>query len=455
MKISANFIFAFIVVFFFIRNMLIPMAFDDYVYAFIWNGTFAQGLSSLERVSSITDVFISQWTHYFTWGGRIISHAFVQFFIMIGKEYFNVVNTLVFAILIWLINKISTNTNHFEKINLMWIFLGLWACTAQFAFTTLWLSGACNYMWMTVLQLLFLLPYVNALRNNKRINEGRKLWIIPLGVIAGWTNEAGGLAVIGMTFLIMIVLYHQRRLEYWHKLGLAALIFGSVMLIASPGNMTRMAMNHPDFHWNVALLIHYLRTSFYEILSKNFILYLPTIYYFLKRRYGKWSANDMLIVIFALGGLAVPTVMLASPEFFSHVGFPSTVFFTISSTIALNEIFSQKLYPKLTNIKIRIVKFCAMALIGVCTFTMLLCIYSDFSIYRQIQSQFAYVMEHKNDDCIYVQKLKYSHKCEKILGTRIPAYQLKHIGGVVKDTHHYYNEVFCKYYGLNKISAIE
>ena len=98
MKTSTRIIFIFIVIFFLIRNMLIPMAFDDYVYAFIWNGTFSQGLSDLERVNSLYDVFISQWTHYFTWGGRIISHTFVQFFIMIGKEYFNVANTLVFVI---------------------------------------------------------------------------------------------------------------------------------------------------------------------------------------------------------------------------------------------------------------------------------------------------------------------------------------------------------------------
>ena len=453
MKNSTKIIFIFIVTFFLIRNMLIPMAFDDYVYAFIWNGTFSQGLSSLERVNSLYDVFISQWTHYFTWGGRIISHTFVQFFIMIGKEYFNIANTFIFVILLWLINKIGTNDKTFTTFNLVWIFLGIWVCTAQLAFTTIWLSGTCNYMWMTVLQLAFLLPYINALRNNKNINNSRKLWIIPLGIIAGWTNEAGSIATIVMTFIIVIALYQQRRIEKWHKFGLAALIVGCVLLIAAPGNMVRMNMNHPGFHWNLELIINYLHGSFYEILIKNFVLYVPIAYYFLRRGYEKWSANDSLILTFALGGLTVPTVMLVSPEFFSHVGFPSTIFFTISSTIAINEIYRKKLYMKLSNFMLSIIKYVSFTLVGACVLSMLLCIYSDVSIYRQVQSQFAYVMEHKNDDCIYVKPLKYSRKCEKILGMRIPAYQLKHIGGVVKDTKHYYNEVFCKYYGLNKISA--
>ena len=445
MKISVNLILTFIIAFTFIRNMLIPIAFDDYVYAFMWYETdFIKALPSSERIASIQDIIISQWNHYFTWGGRVISHFFVQFFMFIGKEYFNIINTMMFVLLIWLINKISSGSNTFEKFNLIFIFIAIWICTAQLTFTTLWLSGTCNYMWMTIFQLIFLLPYISALRNNK---HQKSFWIIPFGLIAGWSNEAGSLATVTMTLFILYFLKHQNKLEFWQIAGAITLILGCAILFAAPGNIARLHFSQPNFHWSVNLIIDYLKGPFFEILSKNFILILSIVYYFLKRKRTNFSINDVLIATFSLGGLIVPIVMLGSPQFLSHVGFSSTIFFIIASLMALEQV---AYYPKIFKIMANIILIAS-------SMTLLLCLYSDISIYKQMQTQFKMIDEHKNDECIYVSKLKYPKICEKVLGMRIPAYQLKYIGGIVPDEnsfYSYYNLAFCKCYGLKNISTI-
>ena len=120
----------------------------------------------------------------------------------------------MFVLLIWLINKISSGSNTFKKFNLIFIFIAIWICTAQLTFTTLWLSGTCNYMWMTIFQLMFLLPYISALRNNK---HQKSFWIIPFGLIAGWSNEAGSLATVTMTLVILYFLKHFLNLVFHPK----------------------------------------------------------------------------------------------------------------------------------------------------------------------------------------------------------------------------------------------
>ena len=86
---------------FLVRNFMLPMVSDDIPYAFIWDGAdrgnLLDGVGPRERITSFGDIIISQWSHYFTWGGRILGIGLTQLFAWQGKELFNVFNTLVFG----------------------------------------------------------------------------------------------------------------------------------------------------------------------------------------------------------------------------------------------------------------------------------------------------------------------------------------------------------------------
>ena len=66
------------------RNILMPMVGDDYSYAFIWDGANAgnlmDGIGPRQKITSLADIAASQWSHYFTWGGRVPALFAVQFF---------------------------------------------------------------------------------------------------------------------------------------------------------------------------------------------------------------------------------------------------------------------------------------------------------------------------------------------------------------------------------------
>ena len=144
---------------------------DDYVYAFIWPG---QPMSiplpdTAERVSCLSDILISQWKHYLTWGGRTPAHILVQFFVWQGKPLFNFVNALVSLLLVleiyWLSNRGVVSIDKLKIGHCVGIVLLLWALTPVFTDVFLWLSGTCNYLWMTVFLLGFLIPYVKKFYN--------------------------------------------------------------------------------------------------------------------------------------------------------------------------------------------------------------------------------------------------------------------------------------------------
>ena len=156
-----------IYVFFYIFNLFTPLSFgDDYVYSFIWQGhsIYEPLTEPVIRVSSLRDLILSQWEHYFTWSGRVISHLLAQLFLWVGKERFNYFNAFVATMLIveisWCIDK-GRISNKFSFRTLCWVFFAVWAFVPGIGGTFFWLTGACNYLCTTTILLGFSLPYVH------------------------------------------------------------------------------------------------------------------------------------------------------------------------------------------------------------------------------------------------------------------------------------------------------
>ena len=77
-----------------ILNFLTPLLADDYSYSL--------NLSE-KRISSIIDIFDYQVWHYFNWGGRTVAHTLAQIFLVFPKAVFNILNSFIYTVLIYLI----------------------------------------------------------------------------------------------------------------------------------------------------------------------------------------------------------------------------------------------------------------------------------------------------------------------------------------------------------------
>ena len=205
MKISSIILSTILIfIFFYIFNLYTPLYADDYSYSV--------SFLTQKRITCIYDIFISQIAHYQTMNGRSITHFLAQLFLYLGKPTFNIINSFVFILLIYLIYFHSYGT--FKNFKISWFLLInfiLWALTPAFGQSFLWLTGSSNYMYGIFIILIFLIPYRISLNdnyikqnNNLIIDIIKNIVCLFAGFIAGWTNENTGVALIFIIFLILI-----------------------------------------------------------------------------------------------------------------------------------------------------------------------------------------------------------------------------------------------------------
>ncbi|MBR5914083.1 MAG: hypothetical protein IKZ58_06965 [Selenomonadaceae bacterium] len=443
---------------FFIINILTPFIADDITYAFIWDGENVNVSNEFQRIESFTDILISQWSHYFTWGGRTIAHIIVQFFAWVGKIYFNVLNVFVFCVAVLLIFKIGTGLNlrDMNKKFLLFILFGMYLLTPDFVFTEVWMTGAINYLWMTTLELLFLLPFALKYHNkNFWINPPK--WSLPAmvvtGLIAGWSIEPGASITMLVTFLFVITFWREKSLQSWMTIGFIFLTLGFLLLIFAPGNMERLlTANIINTSYNsLEAIIFKFKTGFLPILLRESILFLPILYYLFHKR--QIDNTTKFIVTFMAASIIILFVMLFIPFFPERAGFPATIFLLISSTAALKEILPdvEKIYKH--N---RFFKFATKILIVLSIFHLSACTYVYAVMYMQLQERWEVINANRNAEEIIVSRLVLPSWSEDIVGNRTWTNLI--IFGDADISPQFEggrNRIFAQYYGLKKIRIAE
>lgn len=141
-KYSKICLYTFIIVFFiliFILNRLYPLFADDWSYSFVYGGN--------ERVKNIKDIFISQYRHYFMWGGRTIVHLIAQFLLFIPPWIADTINSIAYIVFTFVIYKI-VRIGETKESPLLFILIQLllWFLLPAFGEDFLWITGSANYL---------------------------------------------------------------------------------------------------------------------------------------------------------------------------------------------------------------------------------------------------------------------------------------------------------------------
>lgn len=463
-RLSWQAIFAAFLAVFFLRNVLVPFAADDYSYMFIWDGAGNGNLldsidpNRLHRVESLGDIFISQWQHYFTWGGRTIAHTFAQFFIWQGDALFNVANTFVFAAMVLLLFKVGTGLplREMNKSYLLFILAAIYFCAPSLFLTTVWLTGSCNYLWMCTLEILFLLPFALTYRRKKIVPCF--LFLIPfIALIAGWSIEPGAAATVFVTLLFALHFKREKNFRPWMKIVLIFLTLGFMILMFAPGNLHRLALISglsgnefmtPDDTWSLQTFERNFAEGFLPTFLREMILFVPIIFYFVKARTSPEVSR--FILMFAAGSMLILAFMMFSPMFPERAGFPSTIFLLVASLAALKEIL-----PDVKNFcrrRIKIMTFAASIFAVYWSLSLLGCLYVEYDFRCQVEERYKIVAEHRNDDVVVVPPIKLPPWSETFLGSRTWDEFTLVEGGDLKPA--YFNNrniTFARRHGLKKI----
>lgn len=341
-----------VLIFFFmlILNMLTPLLSDDYFVAFVWpEGLVINGAlpEDTRKISSFSDVFDSLKSYYYIWGGRIPGQSFITIFSWWGKGIFNFVNAFMAVLLVaeiyWITHegKISLD---FDPSKVIWIFFALWSFNAAFVDTFLWLSGSCDYLWLMVLILTFLLPYVQDYYNpevhgQKTLTFSSGMFL--LGLVAGCSRE-NAICWLALILLYWLFLCHKEfNLQPWKISGFIGLCIGYAVLIFSPGSLTRLTLLNKvtEAKSFISLPMGPKLTEVILILTFHLFLWYFIVNFFL--RYKKalssiqvnikkyWSLTKVSALIAFCSGLLMSLI----PCVGSRNSFVSLIFLIIAATL--------------------------------------------------------------------------------------------------------------------------
>lgn len=206
---------------------------DDYLYKFAWINK--DSMQSSYRINTIGDVISSQYYHYLYQNGRFVPHFILQIFDgVLGKGLFNVLNSFVFCLLIWMINKIGKRE---IRVSLLLLSIGLvFFLTPLFKETVLWFAGSVNYLWSFVFALLFV--FICKYVWNKPINDRIVVWS-PLAIFLGWVNEGATIPIcFSLGFLMLVSL--KKSLKSAILPFAIFFVVGVALTVFAPSTFNRM-----------------------------------------------------------------------------------------------------------------------------------------------------------------------------------------------------------------------
>ena len=183
----------------FVLTELTPLVADDFNYAFYW--------AYPVRVDSLRLLIRSLGVHRRRTNGRVFSHFFVSLFMMLPRWVFSFANAIIAVLFAYTcycffcrkeVNKPITAT--------AFIFILLWICMPVYGQVFLWLDGACNYFWGTVLAWMVIcrvlwLEEQNSCKN-KNLKAGATL---PFAFAAGAWSEHISFSMLVIVALLLIV----------------------------------------------------------------------------------------------------------------------------------------------------------------------------------------------------------------------------------------------------------
>lgn len=268
----------------FFANRFVHFQMDD-----DWYATF---LYKDEKIKNIFDIFKAQKWHYMNWGGRSITHTILQLVLLSGELVADIINTLMVVVTGIIITAMSETMTRLkrsfpERIVSVTIVMGLLVgLNPNWHMSLFWQSGACNYLYITVFILLFIWVYMREIPydcfGSKEPLFGVGLWIIPLGLIAGWSNENMG--PVAFIFSVMAILYVKKvghNVEGWMITGSVCSFIGSASCILAPGNIVRNAeIATKDTHgiwWKIYERLFYEGKASFEYLAMAVILLIVSV----------------------------------------------------------------------------------------------------------------------------------------------------------------------------------
>ena len=234
-KYSLFILFIIIFIFWFLFTHITKHEFDDITYQYFT-------YDSTKRITNIKDIIDSQYYMYFTLSGRAIVNSLTQFFLMYDKVFFDIANSIVFAVTIFLIYSFRKNKEN-NLLLATFIFLSFWFFCGDLYRSFIWESASFNYGWQVMFSLLFIKPYFVGYDKNKSIDSNVFVCMLYLiySFFAGWGHEViSPVVILAVFFYLIYKIKNNLNISKFEIIGFTGYCLGTAFLLFAPGNFKRL-----------------------------------------------------------------------------------------------------------------------------------------------------------------------------------------------------------------------
>ena len=302
----------------YLTHRRVPFMMDD-----IWYSTM---LSEDPPIRTFGDIVKSQIWHYKNWGGRSMTHGILQLTLLTGEQIADILNIIFTLLLSGSICLVARQKHLGAFFGAKAMVLGL---NANWKMSMFWQAGAANYLYITVFILLFVFCYLREVGEDTTVSPlpGIVFWILPLGILAGWSNEKMGPAVWLLSVAVILTTAKKKsRIPCWMLLGSISCLLGSIMVIVAPGNFVRSSQA-PDreygFLWRLFMRCYAEGKATMEYLFPTLLVLAAVLLVgkcTLKIPIGRQNIYLLLLALLSWGA------MVLSPHYPDRASFGTMVF---------------------------------------------------------------------------------------------------------------------------------
>ena len=455
----------------YLKNRMIPKYADDYAFSFIWDGkhhgNLAYGDQKYRRVRNLKDLVRSQISHYFTWSGRTVAETMNQLVLMKDdKKTYDILNTAAILLQILLCAAAGRGSNKKGLLPASLAALlagGYWFGAPYNVHTVFWTTGAANYSWPGLFQSAFLLPYSYSFRGIE--HKGNAALMAVLGLLAGWTNEAGGTVSLLLSSLCCFHAKKKGKMAAWMAAGSAGALVGYTLLMLAPGNYRRFQIekeysdimpedfnglgNVPaEYVYTGRMFLSHFVNGFIPVIIRQLPLKLPVLICMLQKE-GCSKETLRYLACLETASFGVPLLLMLSPEYPVRAAYVSVLFSMTSAACAFESLLPDSLKKWEGTGK-------AIAFFGTAAFMInyISSLIADADLHCEIDDQIRTLLESdRNEDALIIPNVAVSDFWSYLAGDRSLKDDLLQATWLDRNPQDPYNKAVAAYYGTGSFSV--
>jgi hypothetical protein len=412
------------------------------------------------------DLAKSQLSHYLTWSGRTVAETMNQLVLMKDdKKTYDRLNTVSILMQLLFCAAGAKGKKDGKGISASLAFLlatGYWFCVPYNVHTVFWTTGAANYSWPGLIQSAFLLPYGNSCHEADHRQSAPLMAL--LGLLAGWSNEAGGAVAVLLSSVRYIAARKKSEHTAWMAAGVAGACAGYALLMLAPGNFRRYQLEKeysdimpeefnglgnvpPQYVYTGKMFASHFKNGFLPVILRQLPLQLPVLLYLMQQDHGTKDDRRYLASL-ELAAFGVPVLLMLSPEYPVRAAYVSSLLSLTASAYAW-----ERITPETLKKWERPVKAVAVMTAGAFAVNYISSLIADADLYCEIEGQIETLREHREDPDVSVQNVAVSDFWSYLAGDRSLKDDMLQATWLDANPEDPYNKAVAAYYGTGAIKA--